>query len=85
MSVIVIDAATRDKFLAAADGETVEVRDETGEVVGRFIRQQSQNPDDYEFLDEPASEEEIERRRRESPRYTAAQVEERLRRLRKCE
>jgi hypothetical protein len=84
MSVVVIDAATREKFLAA-NGEMVEVRDEAGEVIGRFIRQQSQREEDYEILGEPASEEEIERRRRESPRYTAAQVEERLRRLRKCE
>jgi hypothetical protein len=82
MSVVVIDAATREKLLAAGEHE-VEVRDESGEVVGRFIRRQRM--EDYEILGELASEEEIERRRRESPRYTAAQVEERLRRLRKCE
>jgi hypothetical protein len=82
MSVVVIDAATREKLLAGMEQE-VEVRDESGEVVGRFIRRQRM--EDYEILGELASEEEIERRRRESPRYTAAQVEERLRRLRKCE
>ncbi len=82
MSVVVIDAATREKFLAA-DGQEVEVRDETGEVVGRFIRRF--RLEDYEIVGEFASEEEIERRRREDPRYTAEQVEERLRRLRKCE
>jgi hypothetical protein len=82
MSVVVIDAATREKLLAAEEYE-VEVRDESGAVVGRFIR--SQRAEDYEILGELASEEEIERRRREDPRYTAEQVEERLRRLRKCE
>lgn len=82
MSVVVIDDATREKLLATEEYE-VEVRDETGVVVGRFIRQQ--RAEDYEILGEVASEEEIERRRRESPRYTAEQVEERLRRLRKCE
>jgi hypothetical protein len=84
MSVVVIDAATREKLLAAEEYE-VEVRDESGAVVGKFIRSQSQRAEDYEILGELASEEEIERRRRESPRYTAEQVEERLRRLRKCE
>lgn len=82
MSAVVIDAATREKLLAA-DSLVVEVVDETGAVVGKFVRQQ--RAEDYEIVGEPASEEEIERRRRESPRYTAAQVEERLRRLRKCE
>lgn len=82
MSVVVIDAATREKLLSA-DSLVVEVLDETGAVVGKFVRQQ--RAEDYEIVGELASEEEIERRRRESPRYTAAQVEERLRRLRKCE
>ena len=53
--------------------------------MGKFIRQQSQNPEDYEPIDKPFTEEEIERHKRESPRYTAEQVQERLRRLRKCE
>ena len=82
MSVVVIDAGTREKLLAAPEYE-VEVRDESGAVVGRFIRRQ--RAEDYEILGEVASEEEIERRRRESPCYTAEQVEGRLRRLRKCE
>ena len=82
MSVVVIDAATREKLLAGMEQE-VEVRDESGEVVGRFFRRQ--RIEDYEILSELASEEEIERRRWESPVYTAEQVEERLRRLRKCE
>lgn len=82
MGVVVVDAATRDKLLAGVEQE-VEVRDENGEVVGRFIRRL--RLEDFEIEGEFASEEEIERRRRESPRYTAAQVEERLRRLRKCE
>jgi len=82
MSVVVIDAATREKLLAGEEQE-VEVRDESGAVVGRFIRRL--RLEDFEILGEFASEEEIERRRREDPRYTAEQVEERLRRLRKCE
>lgn len=84
MSVVVIDAATREKLLAGEEYE-VEVRDQSGAVVGKFIRSQSQRVEDYEILGELASEEEIERRRREDPVYTAEQVEERLRRLRKCE
>jgi hypothetical protein len=35
MSTIVIDAATRERLLAA--GGVVEVRDEGGELVGKFI------------------------------------------------
>ena len=76
MSVVVIDDATREKLLAADEYE-VEVRDESGAVVGKFIR--SQRAEDYEILGELASEEEIERRRREDPVFTAEQVEERLR------
>jgi hypothetical protein len=82
MSVVVIDAGTCDKLLAADEYE-VEVRDESGAVIGKFVRRQ--RAEDYEILGEVVSEEEIERRRRESPFYTAEQVEERLRRLRKCE
>jgi hypothetical protein len=82
MSVVVVDAATREKLLAGMEQE-VEVRDEAGEVVGRFIRRL--RLEDFEIVGEMASEEEIERRRREDPVYTAEQVEERLRRLRKCE
>jgi hypothetical protein len=82
MSVVVIDDATRAKLLAA-DSTVVEVRDETGAVVGRFVRQV--NLADYEPIDVPFTDEEIERHKRESPRYTAEQVEDRLRRLRKCE
>lgn len=82
MSAVVIDAATRDKLLAAGS-LVVEVLDETGAVVGKFVRQQ--RAEDFEPIDVPFTDEEIERHKRESPRYTAEQVEERLRRLRKCE
>ena len=83
MSTIVIDAATRDKLLAA--GGVVEFRDEAGNLVGRFARTDGppDAPPGYEIVGDWPSDEEIDRRLRESKRYSAAEVEERLRRLRK--
>lgn len=81
MSVVVIDAATREKLLAAEEYE-VEVRDESGAVVGRFIRHTTAA--DYEPIDVPFTEEEIAQHKQDPARYTAEEVEEHLRRLRRC-
>ena len=61
MSTIVIDAVLRERFLAA--GGVVEVRDESGELVGKFYRS---GP--------PIASDEMHRRRRKEF-YTAGEVE----------
>jgi len=81
MSTVVIDAATRDKFLAAP-GDVVEVRDEAGKLVGRLIVEGPPTPPPgYEIVGEWPSDEEIDRRLREEPSYTPEQVMDRLRRI----
>jgi hypothetical protein len=77
MSTVVIDGPTRDKLLAA--GGVVEVRDEAGNPIGKFVKYTRVGP--YLVEGDWPSDEEIERRLRESKRYTAAEVEERLRKL----
>jgi hypothetical protein len=81
MSVVVIDDATREKLLAA--GDDVVFRDSAGKVLGLFIRQHP--PEDFEMIGTPFTEEEIARHMKESRRVPAAEVEELLRRLTKCE
>jgi hypothetical protein len=80
MSTVIIDGATRDKLLAASG--VVEVRDEAGNLIGQFTKFTQMGP--YVIEGEWPSEEEIERRLREDRRYTAAQVEERLRKLKEA-
>ncbi len=80
MNAITIPAALREQLLAVHG--TIELRDEAGLLVGEFVRKLDLS--EFEVLDQPASDEEIQRRLRESPFFTAEQVEERLRRLRKC-
>lgn len=85
MSTVVIDAALREKLLAA--GSVVEFRDESGVLIGRFARTDGPPtpPPGYVIEGDWPSDEEIERRLRESKRYTAEEVMERLRQLRKKE
>jgi hypothetical protein len=75
MNTVVIDAATRDKLLAA--GGVVEFRDEAGNLIARFTRIDGPPtpPTGYEIVGDWPSDEEIDRRLRESKRYTAAEVE----------
>ena len=80
MSTVVIDGPTRDKFLAAKG--TVEVRDEAGALIGQFTKLTQIGP--YVVEGEWPSDEEINRRLREGKRFTAAQVEERLRKLKEA-
>ena len=75
MSTVVIDAATRDKLLAA--GGLVEFRDEAGNLIGRFARTDGSPtpPPGYEIVGEWPSDEEIDRREREGKFRSAAEVE----------
>ena len=66
---VVVDAATRDKLLAA--GMSV-VRDESGRVLGRFIREEEVAAD---FSDHGLSDEELSRRlAADATTYTTAEV-----------
>jgi hypothetical protein len=77
MQKIVVDAALRDQLVAVRD--VAEFQDSSGRVIGRFVAV----PLPEEYLDEEfPSDEELDRRLRESPRYTTDQVLERLRSLR---
>lgn len=80
MNAVVIDTATRDKLLAA--GGEVEVRDESGAVIGTFVKVTRMGK--YLIEGEWPSDEELDRRTREGKRFTAAQVEERLRKLKEA-
>jgi hypothetical protein len=78
MTRIVVDAALRNKLLAA--GEVAEFRDEAGELIGRFV---AANGDWPPTEVDDVSDGELDRREREEPRFTTEQVLDRLRRLRK--
>lgn len=80
MSTVIIDGATRDKLLAASG--VIEVCDEAGKLIGRFTKYTHMGP--YIIEGEWPSEEEIERRLREGKRYTAAEIEARLRKLKEA-
>lgn len=75
MSVVVVDEATKAKLLAAGPG--AEIRDEAGNLIGRFGERE------VFVMDTPwPSEEEIQRRLRDERSYTPEQVTDRLRELR---
>lgn len=78
MSVIVIDQAMKAKLLAA--GGVAELRDEAGNVVGRFLAWE--DPALYERPELELSEEEVRRRLApDAKTYTTAEVLEYLRGL----
>jgi len=80
MSTVVVDAAFREKLLAVGSG--AELRDESGQLLGRFV---AASPAElYEIEGPEVSDEELDRREREDPSFTADQVMERLRELRRC-
>ncbi len=74
MSSIVIDTHLRDKLMAA--GSTVELRDESGQLIGRFISEEALPWDRSIGMDEM-----IRRADSTGPKYTTAQVMEHLRKL----
>ena len=74
MNTVVVDAATRDKLLAAGNG-VVAVQDETGKLIGRFVVDGPPTPPTgYVIEGEWPSDEELDRREREGKRYSAAEV-----------
>lgn len=80
MSAVTIDAQMREKLLAA--GGNVELRDDTGELIGRFVKYTRIGK--YVIEGELPSDEELDRLANEGGSVTAAQVEERLRRLKEA-
>lgn len=78
MSTIVVDKAMRAKLLAA--GDLAEIRDESGQVIGRFLA--APPPVVYVMEGELPSDEEIDRRLREGRGFSTEEVLERLRSLR---
>jgi hypothetical protein len=80
MNAVVVDALTRDRLLGA--GGEVEIRDESGTVIGRFTKLTRVGA--YLIEGEMPSAEELDRRAREGKRYSVAEVEERLRKLKEA-
>ncbi len=80
MNAVVVDAPTRDRLLGA--GDEVEIRDESGALIGRFTKLTGVG--EYVIEGEWPSDEELDRRAREGKRYTAAEVEARLRKLKEA-
>ena len=79
MKTIVVTEALRDQMLAA--GKEALIQDPSGRVIGRFVAETSNDPE----ADDWPSDEELDRRTRESRRFTPEQVMERLRSLRKSQ
>lgn len=79
MSTIVINAELRAKLLSTS-GVAV-LRDEAGNVIGRFVPQTSDSKVSNRNFDD-VTDEELDRREREDRRFTADQVRDRLRGLR---
>jgi hypothetical protein len=77
MAAVVVDAATREKLLTA--GDVVEVKDEAGQVIGKFVA----GPNPVIFVAEgmDISDEELDRREREGRNCSVEEVMERLRGL----
>jgi hypothetical protein len=80
MTAIVVDAAFRAKLLAA--GGEAEIRDEDGNLIGRFVGASNNGIEPIRDLVD-ISDEELDRREREERRFTADQVLDRIRGLRK--
>jgi hypothetical protein len=79
MNKITVNEALRDQMLAA--GKEALIQDPSGRIIGRFLAEPSTESAPYDW----PSDEELDRRLRESPRFTAEQVMERLRSLRKSQ
>ena len=70
MKNVVVDAVLKEKLLS--NGGQVEIRDESGAVIGKFVK--FTRIGNYVIEGEWPSDEELDRRVREGKRYTAAQV-----------
>lgn len=74
-TTVTIDAATRDKLLANGNGP-VNVVDESGAVIGRFVRSGPPSPPPgYVIEGEWLSDDEVERSLREDRTYTVAEMD----------
>lgn len=80
MNSVVVDAALREKLLS--NGGQVEIQDEAGEPIGKFVKYTRIG--NYVIEGEWPSDEEIDRRIREGKRFSVAQVEEKLRKLKEA-
>jgi hypothetical protein len=80
MTAIVVDAAFRAKLLAS--GGVAEFRDEDGTLIGRFVGAATNGSLPMADLID-IGDEELDRREREERRFTADQVLDRIRGLRK--
>ena len=80
MKAVVVDAPTRDRLLGA--GDEVEVRDETGKLLGRFTR--LTRVGEHLVEGDWPPDDELDRRMRVGKWYSAAEVEERLRKLKEA-
>ena len=80
MNAVVVDAPTRDRLLGA--GGEVEVKDETGAVIGRFTKYT--RIAGQLVVDDIPSDEELDRRVREGPWHSTEEVMERLRKLKEA-
>jgi len=80
MNTVVVDGPTRERLLGA--GGQVEIRDESGEVIGRFTK--FTRVGEHVVEGEMPSDDELDRRMREGKWYSAAEVAERLRKLKEA-
>jgi hypothetical protein len=80
MSTVTIDAATREKLLAARG--SVELQDDSGEPIGRFVKYTRVGK--YIIEGEMPTDEELDRVLKDEKFVTAAAVEERLQRLKEA-
>lgn len=80
MNAVTVDGPTRDKLLSA--GGEIEIRDESGAVIGRFTK--LTRVGEHLVEGDWPSDEELDRRLREGNWYSAAEVEERLRKLKEA-
>lgn len=81
MNPIIVDSLHRDRMLSVVD--VTEIRDKSGELIGRFVPKHL--PILHVAGDEFPPDEELDRRLADGTRYTAEEVMERLRSLRKSD
>jgi hypothetical protein len=83
-TAVVIDTATRDRLLSGTNG-AVDVKDESGAVIGKFYRSGPPTPPDgYVIEGEWLSDEEVERSLRDDRTYSVAEMDAFLEGLKKA-
>ncbi|MEM6330431.1 MAG: hypothetical protein AAF790_09290 [Planctomycetota bacterium] len=77
---ITIDEATRKKLFSSANGDVIELLDESGKLLGRIVPQADNFPEGWEPLTPELTEEELQRRAEyEGPGITTDELLARLR------